>query len=396
MTGVSTLAQALSQIDRLKDQQLLINTLSTQLSTGKKTQQFSGLQQDVLVSKQSRADIKSLENYINNIDNADRRIQQSLVAIEEFKQQAENFSAVLLGFPQEAIPQEGDVVYFDDPATTGTIEAIPIGHTSADTTVDLKTLVNYAENVFDLLIDLVNVQDGDRYLLTGAETSTQPISQTSTLEAAISTLLVEWKDGTISTDDLIADLNDRTTDNGNLDAITDTIVGYSAPLSSGNVKDVYVRAGEQTEVDYTALATERAFRDVLVAVSYFKNENLGPVVDHVDPDTLTVIQEGAPGDDIDEASDNFYAVFNSLVSAVTDAIDDLDRVRFSLETSRARLADIKTAHKNEINLLNNVVADVENVDINEVAVSLQTLSVQLDASYRVTARISEISLVNFI
>lgn len=395
MTGVSTLGQALAQIERIRDQQILIDSFSTQLTTGKKTQKFSGLSQDVLTSKRARADINALENYINNINNAERRIKQSLVAIEEFKAQAENLSGLLVGFSQQSVPQEGETVYFDDPATTE-VEAIPIGLDSSQPSVELETLADFAENIFDLFADLVNVQDGDRYLLSGAETRTQPLADTGALDAAINTLLGEWRAGTITTDDLIADLGDRTTSGGNLDAITDTIVGYSPVLSAGNVKDVFVRVDETTEVNYTALATDDAFRDILVAAAYFKSESLGPVVDEVDPDTLAVITEGAPGANIDESTDNFFAVFNSLIASVNNAIDDIDQVRFKLENSRVRLNEVKESHTNEINLLKDVVSDVEDVDINEVAVSLNSLSVQLDASYRVTARLQQISLVNFI
>ena len=56
MTGVSTLGQALSQLERIKVQQEGFDSLSRQLSSGKKTNKFSGLGKDVLVSKRYRAD----------------------------------------------------------------------------------------------------------------------------------------------------------------------------------------------------------------------------------------------------------------------------------------------------------------------------------------------------
>ena len=43
MTGVSTLGQALARINLLNTQNELLNNLSTQLATGKKTQSFTGL-----------------------------------------------------------------------------------------------------------------------------------------------------------------------------------------------------------------------------------------------------------------------------------------------------------------------------------------------------------------
>ena len=311
--GVSTLGQALAQIERFKDQQVLLDMLGTQLSTGKKTQKFSGLSQDVLTSQRARADIKSLDNYVNNIDNAERRIGLMLHSIEEFKAQAENFSGLLVGFSQQSKHQEGEIVYYDDPSTPNVIEQIPVGMDSSEPTVELKTLTDYAEKISELFVDLLNQKDGDRYLLSGAQTLSQPVADTSTLDAALNTLFSEWKSETITTTDFIADIQDRTTTNGNADALTDTIVGYNSVLSSGNAKDIFVRIDETSEVNYTALATETAFRDIMVAVSYIKNENLGPVIDQVDPDTLAVVNEGAPGANADEMKDNFFEVFNALV-----------------------------------------------------------------------------------
>ena len=47
-------------------------------------------------------------------------------------------------------------------------------------------------------------------------------------------------------------------------------------------------------------------------------------------------------------------------------------------------------------ILQNQISDVEDVDINEVAIKLNLLQIQVQASFRVTAAIGELSLVNFI
>ena len=178
MTGISTLAQALGQIDRIQEQQTLLDSLSTQLATGKKTDKFSGLENDVLQSKRARADLSALETYINNIKIAENRTQLTLTTIEEFQQQAENFANALVGFIQEGAHQQGEVVYYDDPLTPDTEENVQIGHTSASPDVDLETLQDLASNLYDFMVDLLNTKDGDRYMFSGADTATQPISDT--------------------------------------------------------------------------------------------------------------------------------------------------------------------------------------------------------------------------
>ncbi len=400
MTGISTLAQALGQIDRLKDQQFLFDSLSNQLATGKKTQKFSGLGNDILSLQRARANFATLETYTSNITNADRRMKLTLNAIEKFKTQAENFAGALVTFSQQSFHQQGNIVYYDDPATLDVVEQIPLGTDSPLPDVDLQGLRDLAASTYDFLVDLLNTQDGDRYLLSGADSLTQPLVDAGLLDSAISSQIASWKSGTITNDQLIADLTDRTVADGNIDAITDSVIGYSATLSANQQGKIYVRVDEKSEIDYTVLANNAGFRDVLVALSYFKNESLPPVVDEVEIDGTTglpnVLTEGAPGADIDEMKDNFFAVFNNLVGMVNTAIDTIDSQQFKIESARAQIDEIKQSHQQEQAILQDTIDEVENVDLNEVAVKLNSLQIQLDASYRITARLQDLSLVNFI
>jgi flagellin-like hook-associated protein FlgL len=400
MTGVSTLGQALDQIERIKNQQTLLGTLTTQIATGKKTQVFSGLGTDVISSKRARAEFKSLDTYINNIKNADRRINLMLKAVEEFKAQAQNFYSSLVSFSQQSVHQEGSIVYYDDPLTPDVDEALPVGMDSATPDADFRTLQQLASGIFEFMTSLLNTKDGERYLLGGAETLSKPIDNNGLLDSAVSSLLTGWKTGTITTSGLISDLQDRTATGGNTDALTDTIVGYNAQLSAGNVKNIFVRVDDNAEVPYTAFANEGAFRDIIVAMAYIKNENLPPVADVYlpgdPPYPAPPSQDGVPGATIDEQKDNFFEVFNSIIGMVESAINDIDQVRFRLENARARIDQIKLTHQNEKNVLLNTISDVEDIDTNEAAVKMTTLQTQLQISYEVTARLQDLSLVNFI
>lgn len=395
MAGISTLGQATNQIRLLTGQQELLGRLSTQLASGKKTPVLSGLGNDVLSVQRSRANINSIEKYLTNITNGNRRLDLTLNAVEEFKAQAENLLAFLVNFSKESAHQQGELIYYDDPGTAA-VETIPVGYDSAELDVDFRSLSDFANSLQATFQDLLNIQDGNRYLLTGAETTTEPLSSTNSLNAAIGALLTDWKAGTITTDDLIADLNDRTTADGNLDAITDTIVGYSTVLSGGSAKDVVIRTDDTSEINYTVLANEDPFRDIVVIASYFANENLPPIADEVDPGSLAVLTQGAPGADVDEQKENFFAIFQNMTELLSNAVDDLDAIRFRIENVRSRVYEKEQALKSEQNILIDTVSNIEDVDINEVALALNTISIQLDASYRVTARTQELSLVNFI
>lgn len=403
MSGISTLGAALNRINLINVQNEQLNTLANQMSTGKKTQAFTGLQTDVLTSKRARADFLTMDTYINNIDNAERRISLTLKAIEEFQAQAENFANSLSTFNQQSVHQEGDVIYYDDPLTPE-VENIPVGMTSADPDVALSGIQDLAENIFDFLGDLLNTQDTDRFLLSGAATTEQPYNNTGTLDTAISSLIGRWKDETLpaaanlTNDELLSAITNR---NSSVDpnAITDSIVGYSPTLSSNNAGDVFVRVDERSEIEYTALANEQPFRDLLVATAFIKNGDLSPIADaYAEPYTAgdPTIGDGAPGATTDEQKDNFFAVFNELTRITNKALDDIDAVRFRLENVRARMAQTKEGHQSSQAVLQNTIDSVENVDINEVAIKINTLQIQLEASYRVTANAQQLSLVNFI
>lgn len=398
MTGISTLGQALDQIERIKEQQSLFSTLSTQLTTGKKTQTFTGLATEVMLSKRARAEFNSFDQYVKNITNSDRRIKLMLSAIEEFKAQAENFADVLVNFSQESEHQKGEIIYYDDPLTTE-IENTPVGMTSGEEGVDFATVREFAGNILSFFKDLVNAKDGDRYLLGGADTLTRPLEDTGTLDSAVSVLIKSWKAGTITTDNLLADIRDRTATGGNPDALTDTVVGYSAALSAGTVGKVFVRVDDVSEIDFTALGNDKAFRDIIVAASAIMNGDLPPMIDAYEPpNTYPGVpdHQGAPGNTVQEMKDNFFQLFNDLTAMVNNAIDDVDKIRFKLEGVRARIDDVKKSHVEQKNLLLNTISDVEDVDINEVAVRIQQLQIQLDASYRVTAKLQELTLANYL
>lgn len=401
--AVSTLGTALDQIDRLKVLQSDFSLLSYQLATQKKTDKFSGLGSDLLVSKRARASFKSMEVYQNNITLANNRIEQSLTSLNEFRKQSENLRAFLISFSKESPHQAGDVIRQDDPGTPLVTETTTIGMSSGEMDLDYQTMVNFADNMYDFLVDLVNRQDGDRYLFAGADALNKPFSDNGTLDAHMSTAISNWKDETspnnISTTQFIADLRDRNATGANPDAFTDTIVGYNSSLASGNTGKVSARINDITEVDYTALANNEGIRDILVAVTLLKNENLAPIADvYAEPYTFgdAPIQNGAPGATMDEQLANFNAVFQEISNMVSEGLRKIDEDIIKLETARVRLNEAAQINREQINVAKSIISDAEDVDLNEVATKITSLQTTLEASYRVTALMQEMSLVNFI
>ncbi len=397
MTFVSTLGRTLDQISRLKGIQSELGDLHVQLASGKVAQRFKGLGKDVIRSERARADFNTLETYVNNIVNADRRIKVMTHTMEECKAQMEKFASAMQIFLEEGSHQDGSPVYYDDPLTPE-VERIPIGMSSADPSIELETLKDLAGNMFEYVVDLINSKDGNRYVLSGAQTLSKPLFDTGLLDTAVSKLIGDWKDGSLDTDGLISAIRTRdSADDSN--AITDTIVGYSPELADGNIKGTFVRVNEHSELDYTVLANEQPFRDVLVALNFLRSDEFVPVMDHQDPDNpdpANPLAKGAPGSTIQEQKDNFYAVFNNISSMVQTALDKIDTERFKLEQVRANIHEIKDDHVLAKSTLMEEISNVEDADMNEVALQINFMTVRMEASYEVTSTLSKLNLVNYL
>lgn len=362
MAFVSTLGSALDQVERLKILQSQLTTLQSQLTTGKKADVFKGLGTDVIASAKSRAGFNALDNYLSNITIADRRIKMTMSAVGEIRTQAEG----LLG-SMELQTQQGEY--------------------------EMSTLGSYADNLSEFINNLINAKDGDRYLLSGANTLVKPLSDTGGLDTYTTKQINDWVNGTITTDQLMDSYKDKT-------QLTDTVLGYSPEMASGQSKNVTVRVDDNAEIDYTVKANEDPFRNVLIAISMMKN--IDKVLDEVTLDLDDTLPPGPgspvvpPGASNEERNDNFYKVFNDIAAMLNKALDQLDTQNFKLSQAHAQITQIGENHKIEKNSLASVVDRVENVDINEVALRLNMLTVQLEASYRVTSTVSQMNLAKFL
>lgn len=353
MTGISTLGQSMQQIERLKTMQSSLATLQYQLTSGKKTNLFAGLGTQVIASERARANFKEIDTYINNMTVAQRRVEMQVNAIDGVLKQA------------------GDVV-----------NAIQIQTQEGE--FEKESVGDLARKARDYIIAMMNEVDGDRYLFSGADTQQIPITDTGVQTSYLTGRVNDWVNGVIDTDQLIASYTDKT-------QLTDTVNGYSASLSSGNAKSVYVRVEANIELNYTTLANNDGFRDILSAIGALNAlcEGIDEVTLDPDDPTGTVT---APGATQAEQNENFYKVFNDLAVKINKGLDFLENETHKLSQVSAQMSVMTEDYKTEKNTLSGVIADVENVDPNEVAVKINSLMLQLEASYRVTASMSQLSL----
>lgn len=171
-----------------------------------------------------------------------------------------------------------------------------------------------------------------------------------------------------------------------------TSTSYAAPGSRPTViwyrgdddTTVAARDTQTSEVDtglqisLGARANEVALRDSLVALGMFLADDYPP--------GFTSTQ-----DRFDAASARAIQVFNS--TGGPNAILEING-QFGLAT--AQVATAKTRHSDRKEFLSGLLSEIESTRTEEVAVQLTSLQTQLEASYQTTARLSQLSLVNYL
>lgn len=374
MTNISTLGQYLDQIARLKTQQSNFGDLTVQISSGLKTQKLSGLGDDILKTTRARTGVGELTVYSDNITNADRRLKLTDTALREIKKQTENVAGSL----QTAL-QEGDYP-------------------------DLESIKKLASSVYDFINSLINQKDGDRYLFGGADTAAPPISNNGLYSSALgqfipdssdltnpplvsSGIIGDWGDGTITTEEFIAAYS----------GTSDTVLGFSNALTTGTAGKTTVRVDDNSEFDYTTLANKTPLRDIILALGVLKDL---PPVEYApgalnNPTATTIAADTAPFPP-KEKQESFYKVINDLTNKINNALDDIDQEEFKLAQVRAQISIVKDSHSEQIAAYKDIIGTVENADITEASALITQLQVQLQASFQVTALISQLTLANYL
>jgi len=373
MTGISNLGQALTQIELLKSQQVTLDGFSTQIATGKKTQKFAGLGADVLKSQRARENFNELDQYTTNIKNADRRIELMTGGLQQIKAQANNLLNGITG-----APQGGDYP-------------------------DFETTKELANDVYDYILDLINTKDGDRYLFAGSDSSVKPIDDDGLFSSFLGTFRLddadlttpleqsgfigEWGAGTITTDEFIDAYQ----------GVNEKILGYSDSLVSGTTGQVRVRVDENSDFDYTLLGSDEGFKELVIAIGVIKDlppPEYAPGALNTPIGDLTAL-ETAPFPPA-EKQDNFYAVINDLGATIAKAVDKLDREEYRLSLTQAQTQIIEEQYTYQSNALQSVISEAEDIDLTETVAKIQQAQTTLEASFSVTALISDLTLVNFL
>lgn len=374
MNNISNLGQALDQIARLKKQQNTLDSLSTQIATGKKTQQFSGLKEDVLRSQRSRATVNQLEQYTINIQNSQRRIQLMTNSVQQIQAQANTL-----------------------------VDSLTVAVQGGEYP-DFEVIQKLADDVYDFVKDIMNSKDGERYLFAGSDSAIKPIDDKGLFDSFLgefvpdntdianpplvaSGFVGDWGDGTITTEEFINGYHN----------VSENVLGYSSALVSGTTGDVRVRVDENSDFDYTVLANAEGFKDILTGLGVLRvlpAPANGPGA--LNDPLATRAADDTPPFPSAEKQENFFAVIQDVLKTLVGGIDKIEQQEYKLALVEQQTNLIKENQRLQINAYKTIISEVEDVDTTQAVAEIQQLQLTLETSFRVTALISDLTLANFL
>jgi flagellar hook-associated protein 3 FlgL len=159
-----------------------------------------------------------------------------------------------------------------------------------------------------------------------------------------------------------------------------TVIWYQGDDDSS----VSARDGQRAEIDigtniaFGARANEAAFRDSLMGMALVITDDYPPNV-------------ASTQDRYDASTGRAIELFNSTggPNAILEINGEFGRAAAQVKDAKTRLSDRKS-------FLGGLLSEIESIKKEEVAVKLTTLQTNLEASYQTTARLSQLSLVNYL
>lgn len=160
---------------------------------------------------------------------------------------------------------------------------------------------------------------------------------------------------------------------------TDTVFWYKGENGSESARSTATaRIDDNLTISYGSRANEEAFRVLVQNLAVFSSS------------TFT------EGNQNDEARYSQLADKTLQNISYPAGVQKLEQIAGELSAARSAADNANTRHSVKTGTLQSLVDGIEKADLNEVAVSLLTLETRLEASYRATSILFDLSLVNYI
>ena len=160
----------------------------------------------------------------------------------------------------------------------------------------------------------------------------------------------------------------------------DTVIWYTGQSTTGSARQTAtIRVDESTTAAYGVLGNEIGFTELVRASAVMAAETFSTSVT--------------------TDSDRYQALAQKQVVRLAETNNaqrgSIEVVALELGLAQATVGSAEERHANYSSQLETMLADIESVNIEEVAMQLLTVSTNLEASYQTMSRLSELSLVNY-
>jgi flagellar hook-associated protein 3 FlgL len=253
---------------------------------------------------------------------------------------------------------------------------------TATSPVARQQLQQLAKSTIDQINSLLNTQIDGRYLFAGTQTDTAPVQGQNAVNAATSLSPQQ------AVAQIIANLGPMTDAASALnvangtdgvsslfdDSNSDPNLRYTPTVYNGaTTGSVTARLDRGYEVDYGLRADNPAIRDALQGLYM-----------------LASVPSGSVPDDA-------YAAWQSqAVSHLDKGFEGVIGMAANVGFQQSAVAEATTRHESTLTQLNSQIVNLEQADPYETAARLSQLQTQLEATFQVTARMSQLTLTKFL
>jgi len=212
-------------------------------------------------------------------------------------------------------------------------------------------LRNEIINALEQMEYYLNQQVGERYIFAGARYGEAPVSDLSSLP-----ILTIASTPTIATGDQVAEYD----------------IDYDAMNPLANVPEANTRESASIdttkELTYGINSNEEAFQRVILGLRYA----LAATYDQT----------------------NYTSLMDTAKTYLNDGLADVRALHTDSTNAFSTLQKAEKTIGSKITSLNNQVSDIESVDVNEVAIKIQVLQAQLQASYSAVSTIIHLTILD--
>ena len=396
MTRIAPFAQQQLILQQVLNVQARAFDAQVQIATDKKSQDYAGISKDSerlisLETTRSRS-----EQFLGNIQVMDQRIELMDLGLETLDRAARDMRNILDSALNSPAAFEGD-------------------------------LANLASNTRQLVLDVLNSRDGNRFLFGGTRTDTRPVSLDPPAYRPVS--LIE-ADGV-------------TVDSTFYEAYYEDVLGNTLPFAAGSFYDqIYfdkngvppagpLPADPDNPTLTEFVAEDPALWDFYVdrlnsaqmlanpKIDYYQgdferqsvridetsNAEIGVRADAIELQQLLTALDAVANLPNADSRDPFARevivqarnMLNSILGTdSSDGINGIDGLRVEINAARVTLVQTRDRIESFDAFVEGNIADIENIDRNEVLLKLQNDQFVLEASFTTLSRLQSLSLLEFL